>query len=35
MLGLGKEAQGKYYIQYLLYTHVLILLIKGCQFFRN
>ena len=35
MLGLGKYAQSWFYIEYLIYTHVLVLWIKGCQLFRN
>ena len=35
MLGLGKEAKIWYNIKYLMFTHILILWIKGSQFFRN
>ena len=31
----GKEAKRWFYIKYSMHTHVLVLLIKGCQFFRN
>ena len=32
---LGKYAQIRLYIEYLIYIHILILWIKVCQFFRN
>ena len=35
MLGLGKEVKGFFFIQYLLYTHVLILYIKVSKLFRK
>ena len=35
MLGLGKYGKSLFYVEYPKYTHVLILWIKGCQFFRN
>ena len=35
MFGLGKYDQSWFYIEYSIYTHVLVLYIKGCQFFRN
>ena len=34
-VGVGKEYQNKLYIKYSMYTHILLLLIKGCPFFRN
>ena len=35
MLGLGKYSQSWFYIEYSICTHVLVLWIKGCQFFRK
>ena len=35
MLGLDEYAQSRFYIEYSIYTHLLFLWIKGCQFFRN
>ena len=35
MLGLGKYFQSWFYKQYLTYTNILVLWIKGCQLFRN
>ena len=35
MLGIGKYAQGLFYIEYSIYTPVLSLWIKGCHLFRN
>ena len=35
MLGLVKYAQSSFYIEYSIYTHKLVLWIKGCQWFRN
>ena len=35
MLGLGKYAKSWFYIKNSIYTHVLILWRKGCQFFRK
>ena len=35
MRGLDKEAQIKYYMQFLMYNHILILQIKVCQLLRN
>ena len=35
MSGLGKEDQSESYIKYSLYTHIFILLIKGCKLLRN
>ena len=34
MSGLGKETKGYFYIQSLMYTHILILWIKGFQLFK-
>ena len=35
MLGLRKYAQSWFYIEYYIYTHILVLWIKGCQLFIN
>ena len=35
MLGIGKYAQIILYIEYAIYTCILILWIKGCQLFRK
>ena len=35
MSRVDKEAQSLSHMQYLMYTHVSILFIKGCQIFRN
>ena len=32
---LGKESKSWFYIKYYIFTHILVLLIKSCQFFRN
>ena len=32
---LGKEAKSWFNIKYSIHTHILVLLIKGCQFFRK
>ena len=35
MLELSKYYQSRLYIEYLIYTHIIVLGIKSCQFFRN
>ena len=35
MLELSEESKSLFYIKYLLYTHVLVLWIKGCKLFKN
>ena len=35
MLGLVKFSQSGFYIEYSIYTHILVLRIKACQLFRN